>query len=106
MPASIASYAAFNKEFPHQSTLDQFFDDDQFEAYRALGGHIASTVLTDFLHWFRAMKKTGADQAAPATDETADFEDVAAFAKLPQSELVRLLQEWAEDKFREQQQSV
>lgn len=106
MPASIASYAAFNKEFPHQSTLDQFFDDDQFEAYRALGGHIASTVLTDFLHWFRAMKKTGADQAAPATDETADFEEVAAFAKLPQSELICLLQEWAEDKFREQQQSV
>ena len=31
--------------FPHQSTADQFFDEDQFEAYRALGQHVAEEVL-------------------------------------------------------------
>ncbi|MDH2346381.1 patatin-like phospholipase family protein [Bradyrhizobium sp. SSUT77] len=30
-------YKAANPEFPHQSTVDQFFDPDQFEAYRDLG---------------------------------------------------------------------
>jgi hypothetical protein len=28
-------------DFPHESTADQFFDDAQFESYRALGSHIA-----------------------------------------------------------------
>ena len=31
-------------EFPHQSTLDQFYDEDQFEAYRALGHHVGMDV--------------------------------------------------------------
>ncbi|KAA1174629.1 hypothetical protein FP026_29720 [Rhizobium tropici] len=30
-------YRAANPDFPHQSTIDQFFDPDQFEAYRDLG---------------------------------------------------------------------
>jgi hypothetical protein len=30
------------KDFPHHSTGDQFFDEEQFEAYRALGYHMAS----------------------------------------------------------------
>lgn len=30
-------YKAANPDFPHQSTADQFFDPDQFEAYRDLG---------------------------------------------------------------------
>ncbi len=29
-------------DFPHQSTADQFFDETQFEVYRALGHHVAS----------------------------------------------------------------
>jgi hypothetical protein len=105
-PASIASYAAFNKEFPHQSTLDQFFDDDQFEAYRALGDHVTSTVLADFLQWFGAKEEGGTDQAAPATHVPADLDEFATLAKQSPSKLVDLLQQWAEDKFREQQRAV
>lgn len=30
-----------HEKFPHESTLDQFFDEEQFEAYRSLGYHIA-----------------------------------------------------------------
>jgi hypothetical protein len=32
-----AGYLASNPEFPHQSTVDQFFDPAQFDAYRCLG---------------------------------------------------------------------
>ena len=46
-PATVIGYASKHKDFPHQTTADQFFDDDQFEAYRALGEHIARTMLDD-----------------------------------------------------------
>ena len=34
-------YRLLNPDFPHQSTLDQFYDEEQFEAYRQLGVHVA-----------------------------------------------------------------
>ncbi len=37
LPSDLYAYKAQNPEFPDQSTLDQFFDEDQFEAYRELG---------------------------------------------------------------------
>jgi hypothetical protein len=42
LPAAVASYLRENSEFPHQTTADQFFDDGQFEAYRALGSFMGS----------------------------------------------------------------
>jgi len=44
-PEYIFDYKSRQMEFPHQSTLDQFFDEEQFEAYRALGYHVAADVL-------------------------------------------------------------
>lgn len=41
----IREYRHRYPDFPHQSTADQAFDEDQFEAYRALGQHIAAGVL-------------------------------------------------------------
>ncbi|HKD06760.1 MAG TPA: hypothetical protein VKB79_12735 [Bryobacteraceae bacterium] len=38
----IEQYRAAHPTFPHQSTADQFFTEDQFEAYRRLGYHIAT----------------------------------------------------------------
>jgi len=38
---TIQEYRAKNPDFPHETTADQFFDEDQFEAYRALGNHAA-----------------------------------------------------------------
>jgi hypothetical protein len=32
--------------FPHETTGDQFFSEEQFEVYRALGFHIAHGVLS------------------------------------------------------------
>jgi hypothetical protein len=36
----ILDYQKRNPSFPHETTADQFFDEAQFEAYRALGEHI------------------------------------------------------------------
>jgi hypothetical protein len=40
-PEPILNYKSEHPAFPHESTADQFFDDAQFESYRALGYHIA-----------------------------------------------------------------
>jgi hypothetical protein len=36
-----SSIARAHLEFPHESTADQFFAEDQFESYRRLGHHVA-----------------------------------------------------------------
>src|SRR5439155_24487665 len=38
---TIKRFRAMHTDFPHQTTLDQFFDEEQFEAYRQLGVHVA-----------------------------------------------------------------
>jgi hypothetical protein len=45
----VSSYAQANPEFPHQSTTDQDFDEEQFEAYRRLGENMASNALFSIL---------------------------------------------------------
>jgi hypothetical protein len=44
-PATVLNYKATSPVFPHESTIDQFFDDAQFESYRALGVHIAEDAM-------------------------------------------------------------
>ena len=41
-PSDILEYQGRNKSFPHQSTLNQWFDESQFESYRRLGLHVAT----------------------------------------------------------------
>jgi hypothetical protein len=41
----VLDYKRRNPDFPHETTGDQFFDEEQLEVYRALGFHIMSTVL-------------------------------------------------------------
>lgn len=43
-PTDVLRYAAQHAEFPHQSTADQWFDESQFESYRALGYHVVTEV--------------------------------------------------------------
>jgi len=45
MDFTTAGYLASNPEFPHQSTVDQFFDPVQFDAYRYLGYESAKTMI-------------------------------------------------------------
>ncbi|MFD0894704.1 GMC family oxidoreductase N-terminal domain-containing protein [Luteolibacter ambystomatis] len=41
----VTSYAAFHPAFPQDTTVDQFFDDEQWESYRALGESIGESLL-------------------------------------------------------------
>ena len=38
-PVSVKQYRSAHPSFPHESTGDQFFSEDQFESYRTLGQH-------------------------------------------------------------------
>jgi hypothetical protein len=46
-PADVLHYAAAHPDFPHQTTANQFFNESQFESYRALGQHVAEAVFAD-----------------------------------------------------------
>jgi hypothetical protein len=39
VPADVRAYAAADAKFPHDTTLNQWFTESQFESYRALGAH-------------------------------------------------------------------
>jgi predicted acylesterase/phospholipase RssA len=39
-PVDVRSYGAVNDKFPHESTLDQWFGESQFESYRRLGEYL------------------------------------------------------------------
>ena len=41
----VRDYGRRNPSFPHETTADQFFSEEQFEAYRALGFHVAFDAL-------------------------------------------------------------
>lgn len=44
-PGDVLGMKASDKEFPHNTTLNQFYDEKKFEAYRALGQHMMEFVL-------------------------------------------------------------
>ncbi|MDY3559478.1 hypothetical protein R5W23_000471 [Gemmata sp. JC673] len=43
-PADVLSYAVTHPDFPNEPTLDQMFDEPQWESYRALGAHIGGNL--------------------------------------------------------------
>jgi hypothetical protein len=47
LPVELLGYRGANPAFPDQSTADQFFDEEQFEAYRELGFIIAERMMRD-----------------------------------------------------------
>jgi hypothetical protein len=72
----IKRYRITHPEFPHQTTLDQFFDEEQFEAYRQLGAHAAKGLFSRALMngntdpasvaiWFRQLAASLFRPAAP-----------------------------------------
>ena len=47
VPYELLTYALKETAFPHQGTSDQFFDHEQFDAYRALGFHIGTAAAAE-----------------------------------------------------------
>jgi patatin-like phospholipase len=66
----VLDYKRRNPSFPHETTLDQFFSEEQFEAYRSLGFHVARNLLS------------GADDFASGSLSPTWQADVAAALKL------------------------
>jgi hypothetical protein len=64
MPTDVDSYWRRNLQFPNDTTADQFFDEDNLEAYRELGYAIASQ-MHEALKW-----------ALPATGHLAEVADL------------------------------
>jgi hypothetical protein len=48
--ADIRNYAALHPDFPNETTLDQVFDEPQWESYRKLGEHIGSQLFLELPH--------------------------------------------------------
>ncbi len=77
-PTQLTTYYRTNRDskFPHQSTGDQFFDDDQFEAYRSLG-EISVMHTFKYSSFFQSqdesMKKTIIVPEANKKAETAEL---------------------------------
>jgi len=44
-PADLLRYKSQNPDFPHQTTANQWFDESEFESYRALGQHVAEKAI-------------------------------------------------------------
>lgn len=72
----IRQYRARNPHFPHESTADQFFTEGQFEAYRALGFHLADGLFepdqsvaefAEFEAWFGQLARNLAPTLAAKT---------------------------------------
>jgi hypothetical protein len=40
LPLDVRAYAASHKQFPHETTADQWYAESQFESYRKLGQHL------------------------------------------------------------------
>jgi hypothetical protein len=68
----VAEYRNRNQTFPHESTADQFFNEGQFEAYRARGEHVGLCAI-------RAIAPHGAGASGLAYDDFAS--GVTAFWK-------------------------
>jgi len=65
-PIDIRQYRDAHPAFPHESTADQWFDEDQFEAYRHLGQSIAEDLCRKWL---------AGDADAPARDRIAGIRE-------------------------------
>ena len=46
IPADVRSYGAEHALFPHESTLDQWFSESQFESYRTLGRYQVADLIS------------------------------------------------------------
>lgn len=50
VPQDVVGYALNHRDFPHETTGDQFFDEAQWESHRALGTVMMNTLLTATFH--------------------------------------------------------
>lgn len=64
---AVKGYKGAHPDFPDESTADQFFDEEQFEAYRELGHHIAEEMVAglDLPTFIDAIERAKGEQDVP-----------------------------------------
>ena len=80
-PAPILNYKKTSPLFPHESTADQFFDDAQFESYRALGDHIAEETFARWILDPEVEARVGFERAGAEGEMWTRLEGVAQEAE-------------------------
>ena len=71
LPGDLYGYRARNADYPHQTTVDQFFDEEQFEAYRELGYRLTAQLFRD------VAKKRAMREATDGTTWSEALDSVA-----------------------------
>ncbi|MDC0664115.1 patatin-like phospholipase family protein [Marinobacter sp. SS21] len=71
LSADIYAYWRTNPSFPDQSTVDQFFDEMQFDSYRQLGLELMAKLLVQQPDSFETLFRQLAPVGAPASTESA-----------------------------------
>lgn len=84
----VAQYRNEHPDFPHQSTVDQFFDEPQFESYRRLGLHVVDTVLASAV--LRARSDSPRERTDLPVDAEAEIDIERLFKELRQRWYPRL----------------
>jgi len=77
MPMDVRAYASAHQAFPHESTLDQWFTESQFESYRRLGEYLVDRVgeqkAYDLATFFESVKsQTGPIEQVRRAPENTD----------------------------------
>lgn len=72
-PRYVLDYRRQNPAFPHQTTGDQFYDEAQFEAYRALGEAAAESLFREEIIGARLSQKLEAADADAGSGKVRDL---------------------------------
>ncbi|MGB5483527.1 patatin-like phospholipase family protein [Parasphingorhabdus sp.] len=72
LPARLYSYKSENAQFPDEPTSDQFFSEQQFEAYRILGFFLAEQMIRQVRH-FRPLAQALKIDGSPAGDQEENW---------------------------------
>ena len=78
--AGIRSYAKANPTFPHESTVDQWFTESQFESYRSLGMEIAQDVLNNDVDAWPIVSEFLAKRRGPQSSSPRSITPTAEWA--------------------------
>jgi hypothetical protein len=73
-PADLKNYAKTHDTFPHESTVDQWFSESQFESYRVLGYHAVTSSIPNLIRpmGLEAASVSPGSAAPPASSEPPD----------------------------------
>lgn len=71
-PPYVKDYRSRNAKFPQEPTSDQFYDEAQFESYRALGYHAMNSALKAAAELTTAVGTQGSVEALAAVRHALD----------------------------------